>query len=142
MRGGRSQARVNGDFDPAAQRQLLEDIVDVALYGLGGDTEPAPDLFVAQAVGNQLRDIPFPRGHVHVAKARQALARRVLNDLREQRIGERLRKHALPRGYNTNAGNELTDRSRLEHEPRNAFLHQVEDPVLHREQPHQDQLAV
>ena len=44
--------------------EFSEDVADVAFGGEGADDEPAGDLVVVQAAGDQAQDVAFPVGEV------------------------------------------------------------------------------
>src|SRR6185436_17462283 len=70
-----------GDLHPAAQVELFQDVVDVALHGVGREADLLRDLLVAQALADQIRDLPFPCGQPHVADVDSATSACVFDDL-------------------------------------------------------------
>ena len=48
------------DFEPAAQCEFLEDVVDVALDRVDGDVQPCGDLLVAEPLAEEVDDLPLP----------------------------------------------------------------------------------
>jgi hypothetical protein len=55
-------AEVGDGLGAAVDLELLEDVVDVVLHGGDFDAEAAGDLFVRQALGQELQDLQFAAG--------------------------------------------------------------------------------
>jgi hypothetical protein len=76
-------------LDAVAQAELLEDVRDVGLDGRLADVELLPDLGVREAVGNQAKDVSFPRGQlVESIRGLRAREARELPDTRFVTVGE------------------------------------------------------
>src|SRR6185295_12129629 len=90
--GGGLLVRVRGDLEPAVQRQLLQDVVHVTLYGVRRDVEALCDFLVAEPLGDEIGDLLLPLGHPDRRHHRGVTQHgRLLRDVREQGPRERRR---------------------------------------------------
>src|SRR5436309_11449891 len=56
---------IGGDFQARVERELFQDIVDVALDRVGGNVQLPCDCLVAQAVCNECDDLLFTSSHAY-----------------------------------------------------------------------------
>src|SRR6185295_10726057 len=104
-------------FQPTAKRQLLQDVVDVALHRVDRDAEPLRDLLVAQALREEANDFTLPRGQPHrLQDLRRGYAVRVAGDLSEQRIRQRWWENLGTGGHGANGCKEILERRVLHDE--------------------------
>ena len=64
MRGWRDAAGAEGGLGPVGGLEFVEDLGDVVLHRLEGQSERPGDLLVAGPAGEQVEDFAFPCGQV------------------------------------------------------------------------------
>ena len=106
--------RVGGHLQPGVQRQLLEDVVHMALDRVRRDAQPVGDLLVAQAIGDRVNDLAFPRGHPYRSLYSSLSAGQGLGGyMGEQGARHHRGQHAHPVGHGQDRCDEHLDRGVL-----------------------------
>jgi hypothetical protein len=77
---------VRGDLDAAVQGKLLQNVVHVALDGVGGDVEALGNLLVAQALSYQARNLLLALRHLNgFQHGGSAVRDRLIHNVGQQR---------------------------------------------------------
>src|SRR5438876_6620186 len=101
--------RVDHGLHPGVQVQLVEDVADVVLHGVLGDEQLLGDVFVVQALRDELQDLHLPRRELRTGPLAVAAPLAHGGELREE-----LRRHGwgdpgLARPYRADRVGDLLD---------------------------------
>ena len=68
-------------MESTAQCHFLQDSMYMALYCVDGDVKPLRNLLIAQAVPNQIDDLPLAFSYLHIVRSHFASSHCALDDL-------------------------------------------------------------
>src|ERR1044072_823840 len=141
--GRRLLVRVRRDLEPAVQRQLLQNVVHVTLYGVRRDVEALGDFLVAEPLGDEIGDLLLPLGHAD-RRHHRGVAQHgpLLGDVREQGPRQRGRDDVAAVGDLADGVDEIFERGILRDETVGTALDEIDDVFFFRQHVHHDDARV
>ena len=131
---------IAGYLQASVQCQFFQNIVHMALHGVGGDVEPLGNFLIAQAFRNQFNHLAFPLRHPH--RLNQVYL--ALSDHSVQRFGKRairsrkVEEHSLPPPPIVWFLAKSSKVRVFQDEAGNPFFYELDDICLHGDEIHHD----
>lgn len=127
-------AGITGDLEPGVHCKFFEDVMDVALDGVGREVKLLGNLLIGQPVCNKFDHLPLTFRHAHrFNQSRRASAvEGIFDNLRKERSGQMRWENLVAPRHRSNGFEKDVDRCILQDESRYSCLDKVQDITYSR----------